>query len=130
MLTKVVTALALIFALSGCTGGGDDSSSDDSSSNSSSDGPSSKDSETTKKPLPACDGIWKEGEDLPEDYEGCGKGAAASLSEAVDCEGDRFLVIYDETFYAITGEEIKKTKIAPLQDTDEYTKAYDDCKDD
>ncbi len=121
MLAKLAPALALLFAFAGC------------SSNDEAPIPSKQTPGATTTPpaksLPGCTTIWEVGKDLPENYEGCGSDDS-TLSTAVKCDDGSLLVIYEEVYWAHTGGEIKKTEVAPLQDTEEYSKAYQACKGD
>ena len=122
MFTKIAIAFVFIFALAACTDD-DKSARHDSpgTSSSTSAGPTDGPSE------PACADIWKEGGVLPKDYEGCVSGGKPGNQESVDCQDSRSLIVFEEVFYAVTGGTIRKPADAPLQDTEEYGKAFTAC---
>lgn len=122
MFTKIATAFVVIFALSACTGdsepsGRDSPSASSSTSTGSTDGPSA----------PACVDIWKEGSVLPPGYIGCVSDGKPGAEESVNCQDDTSLIVFDEVLYAVTGGTIWKPAVAPLQDTEEYGKAFAAC---
>ncbi|KRC63966.1 hypothetical protein ASE12_03825 [Aeromicrobium sp. Root236] len=114
-----VTAVLL---LAGCTssdgGKGDD------------DKETSKPSATKTTPAPtgpACASIWKDGTTLPADYTRCVDDGAYGLQDVTKCQDGTKLVAYSDTYFAVTGGRISKPKVAPMQDTPEYGKAYTAC---
>lgn len=122
MFTKVAIAFVLILVLSACTGNAKPSGRD-SPSASSSTGTGSTDVPST----PACMNIWKEGSVLPQDYTGCVSDGKPGAEESVNCRDDTSLIVFGEAFYAVTGGTIRKPADAPLQDTEEYGKAFASC---
>lgn len=116
----ILTATALLL-LAGCTssdGKGDD------------DKDSSKPTptKTTAAPKgPDCAGIWKAGATLPEDYTTCVDKGAVGAQDVTECEDGTKLVAFSDAYFAITGGLISKPRVAPMQDTPEYGKAYAAC---
>ena len=122
MFTKIATAFVVIFALSACTGnakpsGRDSPSASSSMGTGSTDGPSE----------PACMDIWKEGSVLPQGYTGCVSDGKPGAEESVNCRDDTSLIVFEEVLYAVTGGTIMRPADAPLQDTEEYGKAFSAC---
>jgi hypothetical protein len=114
----VVTALVL---LAGCTSSDDKSSADDKDS--------AKPSATTTAPPtgPDCGGIWKAGATLPEDYTKCVDNGAYGPQDVTECQDGTKLVAYTDEYFAVTGGRIAKPAVAPMQDTEEFGKAYAAC---
>ncbi|MET0931801.1 MAG: hypothetical protein ABWX74_19945 [Aeromicrobium sp.] len=116
-----VTALLI---LGGCSSGGD------------SDGPATSDdrastpsasTDVPAPPEPDCDTVWRAGETLPADYSSCVSDGAAGPQDVTECLDGSSLVVYLDSFYAVTGGEIVEPDVAPLQDTDEFGAAYSTC---
>lgn len=113
-----VTALLLLTGCTSSDGKGDD------------DKDSSKPSatKTTAAPTgPDCASIWKAGATLPDDYTKCVDNGAYGTQDVTECEDGTKLVAFSDAFFAITGGPISKPKVAPMQDTPEYAKAYSAC---
>lgn len=118
-----ILTLTALLLLAGCT-----------SSDGTSDGQGGKDSskpsagKTTSKPKgPDCAGIWKSGATLPDDYTTCLEDGAYGTQDVTTCEDGTKLVAYADEYYAVTGGPINKPDVAPMQDTEEYGKAYSAC---
>lgn len=117
---------AALLLLTGCTS----SSSDDEPSGADGGdggGGASSDSGGSTTTGPDCAEVWKAGETLPDDYTGCVTKGAAGRQDIVTCEDGSSLVTYVDLFYAVTGGTIAKPDVAPLQDTEEFGKAYVEC---
>ena len=117
----ILTVTALLL-LTGCTSsdgkGGDDGKD-------SSKPPATK---TTQAPTgPDCAGIWKAGATLPDDYTKCVDNGAYGAQDVTECKDGTKLVAFSDAYFAITGGPITKPKVAPMQDTPEYGKAYAAC---
>ncbi len=120
-----VTAVLL---LAGCSSG--NSSADDDTADTPTPERSARTSATASPQdpsAPRCEEIWKAGETLSKDYTACVEDGTAVSPDAVACTDGRSLIVHRDTFYAITGSEIVEPEIAPLQDTDEFGKAYGKC---
>ena len=118
----VLLTVTTLLLLAGCT------SSDGGKSDG--DKKTSKPSATKTTPAPtgpACASIWKEGTILPADYTRCVDGGAYGPQDVTKCQDGTKLVAYSDTYFAITGGRISKPKVAPMQDTPEYGKAYTAC---
>lgn len=76
---------------------------------------------------PACDSIWKDGETLPTDYDGCVKDGKRAIEDTFTCRDESTLIVFADTYFAVTGGKIAKSSVAPLQDTEEYGKVYAAC---
>jgi len=76
---------------------------------------------------PDCADIWKTGATLPDDYTRCVEGGAYGAQDVTKCQDGTKLVAYADTYYAITGGPLSKPDVAPMQDTEEYGKAYSAC---
>ena len=76
---------------------------------------------------PDCAEIWKSGATLPEDYTQCVEDGAYGPQEVTKCQDGTKLVAYADAYYAVTGGPISKPDVAPMQDTEEYGKAYSAC---
>jgi hypothetical protein len=114
----ILTVTALVL-LAGCT------SSDDKGDDKGSKPSASK---TTAAPTgPDCAGIWKVGATLPDDYTKCVDNGAYGAQDVTECEDGTKLVAFSDAYYAVTGGPISKPKVAPMQDTPEYGKAYAAC---
>jgi hypothetical protein len=118
-----ILTLTALLLLAGCT-----------SSDGKSDGQDGKDSskpsatKTTSVPKgPDCAEIWKSGATLPEDYTQCVEDGAYGTQEVTKCQDGTKLVAYADAYYAVTGGPISKPDVAPMQDTEEYGKAYSAC---
>jgi hypothetical protein len=116
----ILTATALVL-LAGCTSsdGKDDDGKDSAK-------PSAARTSAAPKG-PDCAGIWKAGATLPDDYTTCVDNGAYGAQDVTDCEDGTKLVAFSDTYFAITGGPISKPKVAPMQDTEEYGKAYATC---
>ena len=123
MFTKLAAAFVFIFALSACSGGDGLPSAKDSPSASS---PTSAGS-TGVPSTPSCMNIWKEGSVLPRSYKGCVSDGKPGAEESANCQDGTSLIVFEEAFYAVTGSTIRKPADAPLQDTEEYSKAFTAC---
>ena len=83
---------------------------------------------TTSAPKgPDCADIWKSGATLPDDYTQCVEDGAYGTQEVTKCQDGTKLVAYADAYYAVTGGPISKPDVAPMQDTEEYGKAYSAC---
>lgn len=105
--------------LTGCTGGSDDS-----------DGGKGGDATATATPKPTgppCADIWKVGAKLPADYKSCVQDGAAAVQDVYECTDGTKLVAFNDAMYAVTGGQIEKPKVAPMQDTEEYGRVYSAC---
>jgi hypothetical protein len=117
----IVTLTALLL-LTGCT-----------SSDGKSDGDKDSSKPTaTKKTTPAptgpdCADIWKAGLTLPKDYTKCVDDGAYGLQDVAECQDGTKLVVFADTLYAFTGQPISKPDVAPLQDTEEFGRAFTSC---
>ena len=113
-----VTALLLLAGCTSSDGGSGDGGKD-----------SAKPSATTTAPPtgPDCASIWKDGATLPEDYTKCVDNGAYGTQDVFECQDGTKLVAYADSLYAVTGGRISKPKVAPMQDTPEYGKAYSAC---
>jgi hypothetical protein len=58
--------------------------------------------------LPACNNVWRTGQTLARNYNGCSKGDTVVPPVFIDCTDRSSLVTYDERFYAVTGKEITR----------------------
>ncbi len=118
-----ILTLTALLLLAGCT-----------SSDGTSDGQGGKDSskpsagKTTSEPKgPDCADIWKSGATLPDDYTTCLEDGAYGTQDVTKCQDGTKLVAYADAYYAVTGGRISKPDVAPMQDTEEYGKAYSAC---
>ncbi|MBC7594802.1 MAG: hypothetical protein H7288_12830 [Kineosporiaceae bacterium] len=123
MFTKLATAFVFIFALSVCSSGVGLPSAKDSPSASS---PRSAGS-TGVPSTPPCINIWEEGSVLPRSYKGCVSDGKPGAEESANCQDGTSLMVFEEAFYAVTGAKIRKSAVSPLQDTEEYSKAFTAC---
>lgn len=99
--------LLLIFGLTACG----ETASDDSA------GSSPSEEETTSQTGESCEEIWKAGETLPEDYDGCTDTAGTRQEpEKRRCSSEQFVYTYDDRFYAVPGAVINQTKGSLTQD--------------
>jgi hypothetical protein len=115
-----ILTVTAVLLLAGCTSSGDKGDAKDSSK------PSA--TKTTAAPTgPACAGIWKDGATLPKDYTKCVDNGAYGVQDVTECEDGTKLVAFSDTYFAVTGGPINKPKVAPMQDTPEYGKAYASC---
>ena|SRR5690349_8096097 len=118
----VLLTVTTLLLLAGCT------SSDGGKSDG--DKKTSKPSATKTTPAPtgpACASIWKEGTTLPADYTRCVDDGTYGPQDVTKCQDGTKLVAYSDTYFAVTGGRISKPKVAPMQDTPEYGKAYTAC---
>jgi hypothetical protein len=122
----LVTATALLM-LAGCSSGdgSDESASEPEATTTAS---SASPSASPDAPSgPSCDDVWRAGELLPADYTSCAADGETAEQEVTDCLDGSSLVVYLDSFYAITGQEIVEPDVAPLQDTEEFGAAYSAC---
>ncbi|NRQ50517.1 hypothetical protein [Aeromicrobium stalagmiti] len=117
-----------VLLLAGCTSGSDDDASGGGSAGggSSSKAPSATDSTPTPTG-PDCSDVWKAGETLPADYDQCVADGEFGAQDVIPCEDGSKLVTFEDTLYAVTGQEIVEPDVAPLQDTEEYGTVYSSC---
>ena len=116
---RLAPVILTVLLLTGCDGGSQDKA------GGKTDGPTS--SATPRPTGPACDGIWKAGETLPEDYTSCVLDGAIAVQEVYECKDDTLLVAFNDSMYAVTGGKILEPEIQPFQDTEEYGKVYAEC---
>lgn len=120
-----VTALLL---LSGCSSGENSDGASDGTADSQEPSESATPAETSEPPSgPDCDAVWQAGEVLPADYTSCVSDGAEGTQDVTECTDGSSLVVYLDSFYAITGQKIVEPDVAPLQDTDEFGAAYSAC---
>lgn len=120
---RIALAIASVLLLVGCTSSSDNT---DRGGTNGSQAPSG--SPTTALPTgPDCTGIWQAGATLPKDYKQCIVDGALGEQEVIECTDGTSLVAYDDAYYAITGSKISKPDVAPMQDTEDYGKAYGAC---
>jgi hypothetical protein len=127
----LVTTTAVLL-LGGCSSGGDSDTSDGASGGGdpapTSSTPTASGSATSDTPSgPDCDDVWRAGEVLPEGYTTCVADGSEATQDVVECTDGSSLVVYLDSFYAVTGQEIVEPDVAPLQDTDEFGAAYSAC---
>lgn len=116
-----VLAVTTLILLAGCTSDGEGDGDKDSAKK-----PSA--SKTTAKPTgPDCAGIWKDGATLPASYTTCVADGVLGPQDVTECQDGSTLVAYSDTFFAVTGGEISKPEVAPMQDTKEFGEAYTAC---
>jgi hypothetical protein len=132
-MSRFALLLASLLLVTGCTSSSDDDGGSGSGSNgtagggASSGGTSSTPGTDDAPTGPDCADVWQEGKTLPDDYETCLTGGQEGPQEVTECQDGSRLVEFDVAYYAVTGGEIKKPNVAPMQDTDEFSAAYDDC---
>jgi hypothetical protein len=126
-----VTAVLL---LAGCTSGSDSGGDQDepgaagpTSSGEATDPAPSAEKTSDAPPAPDCDAVWQAGAVLPDDYTSCTVDGEAAVQDVTGCTDGTSLVVYLDSFYAITGEKIVEPDVAPLQDTEEFGAAYSTC---
>lgn len=76
---------------------------------------------------PDCADVWRAGETLPADYTECAAGAAQGTQDVIECLDDTRLVVYDDALWGLTGGKVVEPDASPVQDTEEYGKAYSAC---
>ncbi len=54
-------------------------------------------------------------------------GGTVGPQDAVTCLDGTSLIVFDDRFWAVTGQQVVEPDDAPLQDTDEYGAAYVTC---
>jgi hypothetical protein len=119
----ILTVTALLM-LAGCTSS--DGSSGGDGKNSAKPKPTA--ARTTAPPAgPNCADIWKAGATLPEGYTKCVAGGAYGQQDVTECQDGTKLVAYADAYFAVTGGRISKPAVAPMQDTEEFGKAYAAC---
>lgn len=116
-----ILTVTTLLVLAGCTSsdkGGDDGK----------DSAKPSATKTTAAPKgPDCASIWKDGATLPEDYTQCVEDGAYGTQDVTECEDGTRLVVYSDTYYAITGGPISKPDVAPMQDTEQFGTAFAAC---
>lgn len=85
-----LAALALLAALTGCSGG-------------------SQDVSDVEEGLPSCSSVWTVGETLPADYDGCTDGDTIVVAVSQSCTSGEDLVSYDDQLVARYGGTIEVT---------------------
>lgn len=127
MVFKVTAAALLVLSLTAC-GSSDSSKGDDTPKADPTATASSTDLSTIPvKQLPTCTEIWIAKAILPADYAGCNDSGNREFEQATTCKDGSRLVVSDERFYAITGQKIVETDVAPLEDTEEFGAIYSEC---
>lgn len=130
-LRTISAPLALVAAalvLGGCTSSDTDGGlqADDSPSASSSDrSPGSSSPDAPKDP--ACADVWTVGSVLPSSYTGCSDGTAPGTQDVTECLDDTRLVVFEDSLWAVTGDEVVEPEASPLQDTEAYGAAFSAC---
>jgi hypothetical protein len=76
---------------------------------------------------PPCKDIWRDGATLPKDYKTCDENGAAGQQDVTKCKDGSTLIAYSDIYFAVPGGKISKPKLAPMQDTPEFGKAYASC---
>lgn len=124
MLRPALLGAAILLAIAGCTS--DDSPNRDGSDPTAT--PSTSSSSTAAQPAgPDCADIWQAGETLPTNYTECVAGGVVGDQDVTECKDGTSLIAFANTFYAVTGGEIRKPDVAPMQDTEEYGNAFSAC---
>lgn len=131
-LTLILASAVLLLA--GCTSGSDSDGGSDGGTGGGGGGvadptPSTSAASPTAGAVsgPDCDAVWKAGAVLPADYGSCVADGEEAVQDVTACTDGTSLVVYLDSFYAITGQKIVEPEIAPLQDTDEFGAAYSSC---
>lgn len=76
---------------------------------------------------PTCATVWRAGQTLPDDYTSCRADGETAPQDVVDCLDGTSLIVFDDRFWAVTGQVVVEPADAPLQDTDEYGAAFVTC---
>lgn len=115
-LAATAASLAALLALSAC---GTEPESDSESGP----GYATNAPKTDAAEAPSCSEVWKDGEKLPEDYEGCeDEGGAYSAATWVTCEDPALeFTSYEDELYAKRGDTITSDPAA-------IKKLREDCK--
>lgn len=125
---RLASILLLAVLAAGCTSGGSDEPSGGSGP---SDQPRDSDgASASASPVPTgpdCSSVWKAGDDLPADYDLCVADGEAGVQEVTDCVDGPPLIVFDDELYGRPGEQIEAPTASPVQDTEEYGKAYAEC---
>ena len=128
-MTRLVLLIAsIMLALTGCTSseGGSAGGPDDQSK------PIEPEQTATPTGTPAptgpdCADIWKVGATLPSTYTRCVTDGSYAVQEVTRCDDGSRLVAYDDEYFAVTGKAVSRPDVAPMQDTDEFARAYSAC---
>lgn len=129
---RLVVLASLVLALGACTSDDDSNPYDSdtlggSESESGEGGGEGSSSDEAAPKGPDCSDIWKTGETLPEDFEGCIVDGREATIDTFECTDGSRLIVAEDLMFARTGGEIFKPDVSPLQDTEEYGKAYAEC---
>ena len=116
----VLLAVTTVLLLGGCNSASDDN-------HKYNDGGTDSATPSAAPSGPSCDDIWQAGNILPKDYTSCLQDGAAIEQEVTKCKDGTKLVAYSDAYFAITGGKISKPKVAPMQDTEEFGKAFTAC---
>lgn len=65
--------------------------------------------DTTSSDLPACADVWRDGNQLPTEYDGCTTDDTTVPAVWVDCAAGGRYTSYDDEFYAREGGEVYGT---------------------
>lgn len=60
--------------------------------------------------LPACDEVWRTGEELPRGYEGCTEDGATVPPAAISCSSGQTFVTFEESHYAVVGGLVREVE--------------------
>lgn len=75
---------------------------------------------------PKCEKVWIAGDDLPRTYVGCTEGDEAVKAERVPCSMGVKLVVYNDRFWAATGNRISESD-GPLRKNPEFRQVRNTC---
>lgn len=127
----LLASVTTLLLLTGCTSGGDSDGGSEGSTATDDPSASASAPATTEAPAvptgPDCDAVWKAGQVLPADYTSCVSDGATGSQDVTKCIDGSSLIVYLDSFYAVTGGTIIKPKVAPLQDTEEFGAAFSAC---
>lgn len=110
-LPVAVAGTVACLALAGCGGGGNGSEAPVASAS------------------PRCSDVWKAGETISEDYDGCLDDTQHLVAAVKDnCKDGSELTTYDDRYWAVLGGEVQDTGSAGGTDTDQgYADAQASC---
>ncbi len=112
MLSRPLVLATLALALTGCAGG---------------DEPEQPKASGAVETLPSCSEVWRTGETLPEDYDGCViEGNEIKVFSPTECPSGKQHATYEDRWYAVLGEEIQESDGSIFSDKD-YMRFRETC---
>ena len=122
-----LTLAALLLVAGGCTSSGDGDDVPRASEDPADVGPSPSPTPADLPDGPDCAEVWRAGSTLPTDYETCVADGRVPSHDVTACDEGPDLIVFDDAAFARPGDEVVRPEAAPMQDGEEFSKAFTAC---